>query len=108
VGQHSPESDKGQGGIKNMSELDKYRWSGHSVLMGRIKHEWQDRDYVLSWFGLRHIQNLKKAYGTVIQQIQKSPTDHKPSNNSKRINACPLAYPFRESPIFSHTSGGRG
>lgn len=37
--------------VKNMSELDRHHWSGHGVLMGKIKHEWQDRDYVLSWFG---------------------------------------------------------
>jgi putative transposase len=37
--------------VKTISELDRYGWSGHSVLMGRIEHEWQDRDYVLSWFG---------------------------------------------------------
>ena len=34
-----------------MSELDKYHWSGHGVLVGKINHEWQDRDYVLSLFG---------------------------------------------------------
>jgi len=37
--------------VKTMSELDRYRWCGHSVMMGRIKHEWQARDYVSSWFG---------------------------------------------------------
>ena len=28
---------------KNISELDRYRWCGHGVLMDRIKHEWQNR-----------------------------------------------------------------
>jgi putative transposase len=37
--------------IKNLSQLDRYRWSGHGVLMGKVKHDWQDRDYVLKWFG---------------------------------------------------------
>jgi putative transposase len=36
--------------VKSLSELDRYRWCGHAVLMGRVKHDWQDRDYVLSWF----------------------------------------------------------
>ena len=36
--------------VENLSELDRYRWCGHGVLMDRIKHDWQDRDYVLSWF----------------------------------------------------------
>jgi putative transposase len=47
--------------VKDMSQLDSYRWCGHSVLMGRIKHDWQDRDYVLSWFGDKEGQ-AKKGY----------------------------------------------
>jgi putative transposase len=50
-----------------MSELDKYRWSGHGVLMGRIKHEWQDRDYVLSWFGEKE-DKAKKAYRQYVKK----------------------------------------
>lgn len=30
--------------VKWISELDQYRWFGHAVIMGRITHEWQDRD----------------------------------------------------------------
>jgi REP element-mobilizing transposase RayT len=37
--------------VGSLVQLDRYRWSGHSVLMGMQKHEWQDRDYVLTWFG---------------------------------------------------------
>ena len=37
--------------VKNLSQLDRYRWSGHSAIMGKIKNDWQDRDYVLKWFG---------------------------------------------------------
>jgi putative transposase len=36
--------------VYNMTELDRYPWSGHSVLMGNKKQEWQDIDYVLRWF----------------------------------------------------------
>lgn len=39
--------------VKNLSELHHYPWCGHSVLMGRVKYSWQERDYVLSWFGKR-------------------------------------------------------
>jgi hypothetical protein len=42
--------------VKNMSELERYRWCGHSVLMGRVKHSWQDREYVLSWFGDKEVR----------------------------------------------------
>lgn len=37
--------------VKDVHDLDRYPWCGHSVLMGRRKHPWQERDYVLSWFG---------------------------------------------------------
>jgi putative transposase len=47
--------------VKNISALDRYPWCGHSVLMGKRRHEWQDRDYVLSWFGSRQ-DRAKKAY----------------------------------------------
>jgi len=39
--------------VKDLKELDRYRWCGHSVLLGRVKCEWQDRSFVLGWFGRR-------------------------------------------------------
>jgi hypothetical protein len=29
--------------VKSLTQLDRYRWSGHGVLIGKIKNEWQDR-----------------------------------------------------------------
>jgi len=39
--------------VKEMEGLDRYRWSGHSVLMGRESRPWQAREEVLSYFGAR-------------------------------------------------------
>jgi putative transposase len=39
--------------VKSLRELDGYPWCGHSVVMGKKRHEWQDQHYVLSWFGER-------------------------------------------------------
>jgi REP element-mobilizing transposase RayT len=47
--------------VKALSELDRYRYCGHSVLMGRVKNEWQDRDYVLNRFGNKEGE-ARKAY----------------------------------------------
>jgi len=47
--------------VSNLLELDRYPWCGHAVLMGRIKNNWQDRDYVLAWFGKREGE-AKRAY----------------------------------------------
>jgi len=33
--------------VRNLSQLDRYLWCGHSVLLGKRKNDWQDRDYVL-------------------------------------------------------------
>jgi len=36
--------------VKNIEELDWYPWSGHSVLIGKRKNNWQEREYVLRQF----------------------------------------------------------
>ena len=36
--------------VKDMNELDRYRWSGHAVLVGRRRRKWQDRQGVLGHF----------------------------------------------------------
>ena len=45
--------------VKDILELDRYPWCGHSVLLGYVKHPWQDTDYVLSWFDKRRGSALK-------------------------------------------------
>ena len=37
--------------VKDLKELSRSPWSGHSVLTGKIKRLWQDTAYVLSYFG---------------------------------------------------------
>jgi len=36
---------------KDLKELKGYQWCGHSGIMGRVKREWQDMDYVPGYFG---------------------------------------------------------
>lgn len=36
--------------IKNIDELDKYKWTGHSAIIGGIKREWQEIDEILILF----------------------------------------------------------
>jgi REP element-mobilizing transposase RayT len=47
--------------VENLEKLDRYRYCGHSVLMGRVKNDWQNRDYVLKWFGEKE-GDAKRAY----------------------------------------------
>ena len=37
--------------VQDMEQLNRYPWTGHSALLGRVKREWQDTGYVLSFFG---------------------------------------------------------
>lgn len=37
--------------VADVKELNDYLWCGHGVLLGKHKAVWQDRDYVLGWFG---------------------------------------------------------
>ena len=53
--------------VRNLSELDRYPWSGHSVVMGKIDNGWQDRKHVLSWFGEKERQ-AKTAYRRYVQE----------------------------------------
>jgi hypothetical protein len=53
--------------VKSLTQLDRYRWCGHGVLMGKIKNEWQERDYVLNWFGQKQGE-AKKAYRNYVQK----------------------------------------
>lgn len=39
------------GVVDTLVKLDRYEWSGHSVVMNHRKNNWQDREYVLKWFG---------------------------------------------------------
>ena len=45
--------------VKTLDELKTYKYCGHSSLMGKTKRNWQDTDYVLSYFGKRKTQARK-------------------------------------------------
>lgn len=49
------------GKVKELKELNKYPMTGHCVLMGKFKHEWQDVDYVLRRFG-KTVTAARKSY----------------------------------------------
>ena len=53
--------------VKTLSELDKYPWCGHSVIMGKKKRDWQDKDYVLQWFGKKEAE-AKRVYRQYVKK----------------------------------------
>jgi REP element-mobilizing transposase RayT len=37
--------------VSSINQLERYRYCGHSILMGKRKNDWQDTNYVLKLFG---------------------------------------------------------
>lgn len=37
--------------IQSLEELDRYKWSGHRAIMGKVDYSWMDIETVLSQFG---------------------------------------------------------
>jgi putative transposase len=52
--------------VRTLPELNRYAYSGHSMLMGRKNRSWQDVDYVLSYFDKRP-GRAKKAYYSYVE-----------------------------------------
>jgi transposase-like protein len=53
--------------VQSLEELDRYHWSGHSVIIGKQGNDWQQREYVLNQFGKRERQSVK-AYRKFIEE----------------------------------------
>jgi REP element-mobilizing transposase RayT len=53
--------------VDTLAKLDHYKWCGHSVIMKRCQYPWQDRHYVLKWFG-RKERDAKKSYREFVQK----------------------------------------
>ena len=54
------------GVVKDISKLNRSPFSGHSALMGYVKRDWQNTEYVLSYFGKD--RNRRREYLTFVQQ----------------------------------------
>ena len=50
--------------VSSVKTLEKYPWCGHGVIVGKLEHEWQDRRYVLAWFG-----RLEKQAGAAYRRF---------------------------------------
>jgi hypothetical protein len=53
--------------VDSIDRLDRYKWCGHSVVLGRRSNDWQDRDHVLRWFGNKEGEACK-AYGDFVKE----------------------------------------
>jgi putative transposase len=53
--------------VQSLEELDRYRWSGHSAIVGKVQRDWQEREYVLSQFGRGEKRSIR-AYRKFIEE----------------------------------------
>jgi len=51
--------------VKNLKELNRNPWSGHSALVGKVERKWQNIEYVLSFFG--DAGNSRKNYSLYVE-----------------------------------------
>ena len=47
--------------VSDLKELEPYPYSGHSTLMGKMRRDWQETDYVLGYFG-KTLAHARKNY----------------------------------------------
>jgi len=45
--------------VKSLEELERYPWSGHGVIVGKLQNQWQERGYVLKQFGREERQAIR-------------------------------------------------
>ena len=53
--------------VKSLSESDKYPYSGHSALMGKVESDFQDTNYVLRRFGDK-VSTARQAYRIYVEK----------------------------------------
>ena len=53
------------GVVGNLRELKRYPWSGHAVLMGTEKNDWQEKDYILRRFHRERTEAVRAYAGFV-------------------------------------------
>jgi putative transposase len=53
--------------VKTLGELDRYRYAGHSAIMGHAQFDWQDTNYVLDQFGHRR-SDARRQYRRFIEK----------------------------------------
>ena len=51
--------------VKDLSQLKRYAFCGHGVLLGRRKNDWQDCQYVLRLFG-ESVSAARRSYGAYV------------------------------------------
>jgi putative transposase len=57
--------------VKDLKALKRYKWCGHSAIIGAIKRPWQDSDTILVYFGKRR-RNAIEKYEKFVEEGMKA------------------------------------
>ena len=55
------------GVMQDIGKLHRYPYAGHSALLGRVNRNWQDTDYVLSFFG-KTVSTSRRRYREFVRK----------------------------------------
>ena len=53
--------------VNTIKDSEKFPYSGHSALMGKVKRDFQDKDYILKLFG-KKVSTARKAYRDYVEK----------------------------------------
>jgi len=53
--------------VGSLAALDDFKYTGHAVLLGKLKNDWQDVDSVLQHFG-RRLSDARRKYRSFVEQ----------------------------------------
>jgi len=56
--------------VKSLNSLNSYQYSGHAAIIGTAKNDWQDKDYVLSYFSKTNGKARRKYISFITDGIQ--------------------------------------
>lgn len=91
------------GVVSDMEGLDRYEYCGHGVLLGVGECEWQEREYILSYFGRTVLEGRKIYYSYMKEGVDQA---RRPELSGGRPNgSLGLCGDFWKAPRVS--GGGR-
>ena len=53
--------------VDSLAALDRYPWSGHGSVMGKVDCDWHDTAYVLNWFG-KSLKQARRVYRIFVEK----------------------------------------
>ena len=72
--------------VENLKTLDTYAYSGHGVMMGKVKQVGQDTDYILKFYASTAKTAIRRYREFIAKGIDEGPADRKSIGEKGREN----------------------